>query len=327
MRHILLAAVASLLSSCGSGGKQPKLLSQVPERNAAEPAETHAHVEAETKVEMVNVNIHLDPELILHIRHLEGRFLSTRKGQPPIFDDRLSYIVAIDSGEVSVSMASISHAMNTYVFGEPDAPLKNLQLSSEGSQIRQKGTLKKGIGIPFEMVGAVSATPDGKIRIHPTQMKAEHLPVKGLLKLFGLDMAKLINTRKTKGFSVDHDDLILDPTLMLPPPRMLGRVTAVRVQGDEIIQIFGQATRKPAAEKARSNYMAYHGGILRFGRLTMYNVDLQLIDTDPSNPFEFSPDHYHDQLVAGYSKTTSSGGLRVYMPDYNKISRPLTNHQ
>ena len=143
MRHILLAAVAILLGSCGSGGKQPKLPSQVPERNAAEPAETHAHVEAETKVEMVNVNIHLDPELILHIRHLEGRFLSTRKGQPPNFDDRLSYIVAIDSGEVSVNMASMSHAMNTYVFGEPDAPLKNLQLSSEGSQIRQKGHIEE----------------------------------------------------------------------------------------------------------------------------------------------------------------------------------------
>ena len=127
---------------------------------------------------MVNVNLHLDPELILHIRHLAGKFLSTRKGQPPTFDDKLSYIVAIDSGEVGVSMASMTHAMNTYVFGEPDAPLKDVQLSSEGSQIRQKGTLKKGIGIPFEMVGTVSATPDGKIRIHPTQIKAAHLPVK-----------------------------------------------------------------------------------------------------------------------------------------------------
>jgi len=29
-------------------------------------------------------------------------------------------------------------------------------------------------------------------------------------------------------------------------------------------------------------------------------------------------------LVAGYSKTTPSGGLRVYMPDYDKISRPLS---
>jgi len=53
------------------------------------------------------------------------------------------------------------------------------QLSSEGRQIRQKGRLKKAVGILFEMVGTVSATPDGKIRIHPTQMKVEHLPVKG----------------------------------------------------------------------------------------------------------------------------------------------------
>ena len=42
------------------------------------------------------------------------------------------------------------------------------------------------------------------------------------------------------------------------------------------------------------------------------------------DPFDFFPDRYNDQLVAGYSKTTSSGGLRVYMPDYNKISKPLT---
>ena len=324
LRHILLAAVAILLACCTSGGNKPKLSSQVPEQNAAKPAESHEPGEAETQVEMVNVNIHLDPELILHIRYLTGKFLSTRKGQPPTFDDKLSYIVAIDTGEVGVSMASMTHAMNTYVFGEPDAPLKNLQLNSEGNQIRQKGTLRKGIGIPFEMVGTVSATPDGKIRIHSTEMKVAHVPVKGLLKLFRLDMAKLINTRKTRGVSVDDNDIILDPARMLPPPQMRGRITAVRVQGDEIIQIFGKDARNSATEQPRSNYMAYRGGILRFGRLTMNNVDMQLIDADPTDPFDFFPDHYNDQLVAGYSKTTASGGLRVYMPDYNKISKPLS---
>ncbi len=320
---MLLAAVAILLVACRSGGDKPKPAAQEPEQNAAGPAESLQPAEAQTRVEMVNVNIHLDPELVLRIRHLEGRFLSTRKGQPPTFDDKRSYIVAIDSGEVGVSMASLTHAMNTYVFGDSDAPLKNLQLSSEGSQIRQKGKLKKGFGIPFEMVGTVSATPDGRIRLHPTEMKVEHIRVQGLLKLFGLDMAKLINTRYTKGVSVDDNDFILDPARMLPPPRMRGRVTAVRVQGDEMIQIFGHGTRNPAAEEPHSNYMAYSGGILCFGRLTMTNVDMRLIDADPSDPFEFFPDRYKDQLVAGYSKTTVSGGLRVYMPDYNKISRPL----
>ena len=281
-------------------------------------------MEAETRVEMVNVNIHLDADLVLHIRYLTGKFLSTRRGQPPTFDDKLSYVIAIDSGKVGVSMASMTHAMNTYVFGEPDAPLKKLQLSSEGGLIRQKGTLQKGPGIPFEMVGTIGATQDGEIRIHPTEMKVAHLPVKGLMKLFGLDMAKLINTRKARGVRVDDNDIILDPSRMLPPPQMRGRITGVRVEGDEIVQIFGKERPDPAAGQARSNYMAYRGGILRFGRLTMNNVDMQLIDADPRDPFEFFPDHYNEQLVAGYSKTTASGGLRVYMPDYDKISRPLT---
>jgi hypothetical protein len=275
-------------------------------------------------VEFVNVNIHLDPVLVLHIRHLAGQFVPTRKGQPPTFDDKLSYIVAIDSAEVGVSLANMTYAMNTYVFGEPDAPLKNLQLSAEGSQLRQKGTLMKGVGIPFEMVATISPTPDGRIRVHPTQMTVAHLPVKGLLDLFGLDMAKLVNTKKARGVSVDDTDLILDPARMLPPPRMSGRITAVRVQGNQIIEIFGKETRDAATEQPGSNYMAYRGGILRFGRLTMNNADMRLIDADPTDPFDFSPEHYRDQLVAGYSQTTASGGLVVHMPDYSKISKQIS---
>jgi hypothetical protein len=326
MRHALLFAAAVVLVSCRSGNDKSKPASQQPGQTVAKPPEIHEPVETETQVEMVNVNIHLDPVLVLRIRHLAGKFLPTRKGQPPAFDDKLSYIIAIDSAEVGISMASMTHAMNTYVFGEPDAPLKNLRLSGEGSQIKQTGTLRKGIEIPFEMVGTMSATPDGKIRIHPTQMKAAHLPVKGLMKLFGLDMAKLINTRNTRGIAVDDNDIILDPTLMLPPPKMRGRVSGVRVQGDEIIQIFGKVRRDSAIEQRRSNYIAFRGGVLRFGKLTMNDTDMRLIDADPTDPFDFFPDHFQDHLVAGYSKTTASGGLLVYMPDYNKIPTSLPPH-
>jgi hypothetical protein len=111
---------------------------------------------------------------------------------------------------------------------------------------------------------------------------------------------------------------------MLPPPQMRGRITTVRIQGDEIIQIFGTERRDSATEQPRSNYIAYHGGVLRFGRLTMNNADMRLIDADPTDPFDFFPARYNDQLVAGYSKTTVSGGLQVYMPDFNKISKRLS---
>jgi len=100
MRHILLAAVAILLAGSSSRNKA-KPASQLPRQTPAQPTESYEPVEAETRAEMVNVNIHLDGELVLHIRYLTGESLSTRRGQPPTFDDKLSYVVAIDSGTLS----------------------------------------------------------------------------------------------------------------------------------------------------------------------------------------------------------------------------------
>jgi hypothetical protein len=310
-----------VLSGCNTG--QSKVSVPIEQRNDTTPAVVQGAGNSQTQVEMVNVNIHLDPILILHIHHLSGQFLPTKKGQPPAFDDKLSYLVAVDSAEIGVTAASMSHAMNTYVFSAPDAPLKNLTLSIQGNQIKQAGTLNKGVGIPFEMTGTMSATADGRIRIRPTQVKAAHVPVEGVMKLFGLDMAKLVNTRNTKGVSVEGNDIILDPAQMLPPPKMRGRITAVRIEGDEIIQTFGTGKTLQAGKTTAANYMAYRGGVLRFGKLTMNDTDMRLIDADPTDPFDFFPDHYQDQLVAGYSKTTVTGGLLVYMPDYDKISQPL----
>jgi len=313
---------ALFLGGCGAG----KPGAPVQQSQDIAPAAVAAPVTSQTQVEMVNVNIHLDSALILHIHYLSGQFLPTKKGQPPAFDDKLSYVVAIDSAEIAVTTASMSHALNTYVFGAPDAPLKNVTLSIEGNQIKQTGTLNKGVGIPFEMTGTMSATADGKIRIQSSKVKAVHLPVKGAMKLLGLDMAKLINTRYTKGVTAEGNDIILDPALMLPPPMMRGHITAVRLQGDEIVQTFGTARKLRAAKPPGGNYMWYRGGVLRFGKLTMTDTDMRLVDSDPTDPFDFFPDHYQDQLVAGYSKTGATGGLLVYMPDYAKISKPLSPH-
>jgi hypothetical protein len=312
------------LGGCKAGKEQ--LSTSIQPSSDIAPAVVQESSHTQTEVEMVNVNIHLDPILILHIHHLSGQFLPTRQGQPPAFDDKLSYVVAVDSAEIGVSVASMAHAMNTYVFSAPDAPLKNLKLSIEGNQIKQAGTLNKGIGVPFEMTGTMSATADGRIRIHPAQVKAAHLPVMGAMKLFGLDMAKLVKTRNTKGVSMEGNDVILDPAQMLPPPRMRGRITAVRIQGDEIIQTFGIERKLHPGKPSGANYMWYRGGVLRFGKLTMHDTDMRLIDADPTDPFDFFPDHYQDQLVAGYSKTTASGGLLVYMPDYSKIAKLPSPH-
>jgi hypothetical protein len=66
--------------------------------------------------------------------------------------------------------------------------------------------------------------------------------------------------------------------------------------------------------------MAYRGGSIAFGKLTMAGADLMLIDMDPKDPFDFYFQRYTEQLTAGSSKTTSNFGLRVYMRDFDKLS-------
>lgn len=67
--------------------------------------------------------------------------------------------------------------------------------------------------------------------------------------------------------------------------------------------------------------MHCRGGTLRFGKLTMSDSDMELIDADPSDPFDFFPARYIEQLTARYSKNTSSGGLTVHMPDFDERRR------
>ncbi len=59
---------------------------------------------------------------------------------------------------------------------------------------------------------------------------------------------------------------------------------------------------------------------MRFGKLTMDDADLQLVDKDPQTPFDFSMDHYKEQLEAGYSKITPKFGLCSFVPDFNRIA-------
>ena len=114
--------------------------------------------------------------------------------------------------------------------------------------------------------------------------------------------------------------MILDPSTLLPPPAMHGRIVAVRIEKDVLVQVFGPAGEKPLSPPATSkNYIYWRGGQLSFGKLTMTETDLELVDEDPRDAFDFSVDRWNEQLVAGYSKITPMRGLKAHMPDYNDL--------
>jgi len=281
----------------------------------------------QVEVEMRNIMYHFTGQVAVHIFSLQGKLVPAKQNGIPVFDDNRSFILAIRSAEIAISANAIANVLNEHVFASPDAPLKNIALSIDGNMLKITGRLHSKGDIPFEAEGTLSLTAQGEILIHTQKIKAAHLPVKGLMDLLGLEVSDLINTQKVRGVRAEKDDLVLSPEQILPPPQIQGRVTDVKLKGDEIVQTFGSEAEGKGLQQQSGNYMAYRGAQLRFGKLTMSDTDMVLIDMDPQDPFDFYLDHYKEQLVAGYTKITPEFGLRVYMRDFDKIRNQRRSQQ
>jgi hypothetical protein len=275
------------------------------------------------QVAMKNVMYHYTASVAAHIVQLQGYLTPTKAGLIVVFDDPNSFILHLNSAEIAISCNSLARVLNENVFSASNAPIKNVAIENKNNELAINGKLPQKGDVTFEATGTLAVDGTGQIRLHTDHLKAAHLPIKGLLDLLGIDLARLISSNQIRGVRVEKDDVILDPEQILPPPHIQGKVTAVRLQGNEIVQIYGQLQASNFAAKQPGNYMAYKEGDLRFGKLTMNDADLILTDMDPSDAFDFYLDHYKEQIVAGYTKTTPQFGLRVYTRDYAKLrTRP-----
>jgi hypothetical protein len=179
------------------------------------------------------------------------------------------------------------------------------------------------------MAATVSAAPDGRIRLHAQSASVLGIPSKKLMDIFGLSLDDVVKIKDQRGVEIDGDDVLIDPGRVLPPPRIQGKLTSVDLAGGQLNMTMSapdgtaEARLAPADANAR-HYVYFAGNQIRFGKLLMTNADLQLIDADERDPFDFFPARYRMQLVAGYSKNTPSGGLRTYMPDFNDVT-PATD--
>ena len=276
------------------------------------------------EVEMSNVDLHVASDVTLHVRYLRGRFDQAGGHEVPYLDDPSSYSVAVDSGVVSVDMASLNALMTRTLAGDR-SNVDHLAVGiDDKGDLKQKGVIDKGVGIPFTVTAGVEATPDGKLRVFTKSVKGFGVPMKPLMKIFHLEMDDLLKVKPGHGVVVRDNDLILDPATLLPPPSIRGVVTTATIENGAVVQTFGDGAPHHLSPAAVSkNFIYWRGGTLAFGKLTMSATDLELVDMDPKDAFDFSVEHWNDQLVAGYSKTTSARGLKAHIPDYNDLNKGL----
>ena len=289
-------------------------------------AVTHGAGEpARVQIEMRNVRLHVLEGVTLEVARLRGEMESRVAGRPPVFDDQTSYTLHVATAEMSMDMGSLTNLLNARVFNDPAAPLSGVSVRAKGGKLEQRGTLHKGVRVPFSMVASVGATPDGRLRLHVESIKALGIPTKGLLDLFGLKLNDVVDLKARRGIEIDGNDVLMSPGDVLPPPRIAGRLARAELRDGRLVQVFAPADgRRPAPlnpPEPHANYLYFSGGSIRFGKLTMSDADLELIDADPRDPFDFFPARYNAQLVAGYSKNTPRHGLKTFMPDFDDLTR------
>ncbi|HEY8715100.1 MAG TPA: hypothetical protein VIM00_06945 [Candidatus Acidoferrum sp.] len=287
--------------------------------SAQSPAGNSTH-DIGVETQMHNVTYHYSTTAAVNIRNLIGELIPVSPAEFPVFDDKDSFHLRIASAEIAVAAPDLANIFNTSVFTGQQSPLSDISMTIENGRLLMKGKLHEKAVIPFESEGFLSPTPDGKIFLRIGKVKALHLPVKGLMNLFNVEMADLIKNGKVPGIQASGDDLILDPAVVFPAPHLEGKVSAIRLEAGNLVLNFG-AKNTPLKFHQAGNYMLFRDNRLRFGKLTMADVDLILIDMDPRDPFDFSLDHYKQQLSAGYTKITSKSGLRTFMKDFDKLSK------
>jgi len=326
---------AALLTACGSkpqpaASSQPKPGPQttavsLPPPGADPVPPTSATNARVTQIYMHNVMLNENAGLKLRVRWLRGKMLPSNPGVVPSFDQPSSFMLDIEAGVVGISFDDLNHALNSGML--KGSPLENVTVSPVGrQQIKMTGTLHKAFPLPIEMTSDLAAAPDGRILMHVRKMRVLKLPIKGLLDALHITAGDLVDPKGAAGVEVSRDDIYFDPEQILPPPRKRGKLTDVHIgKLGDIVEVYGQA--RPEVQQVRQwrNFIELQGGSLEFGKLTMQHVDLVMIDVSDDDWFKFDLPHYQEQLVYGYTRMTPQAGLRIFMPDVDRIPRNRDN--
>ena len=329
---ILGVAGAVVIIAAVRPGAQRSSAPSVVSPAAARPARPETPVDSapRTWLEMKNVHLRVADNAVVGIRQLRGEVIPAERGGSALLDSTRSFSIRITSGTVALASADLGVILNRFVFGYKGSPLRSLRVRTSGDQLVQTGIMRKGVDLKFEITSALSLTDSGWIRLRPTKVRVLGVNGKSLLHALGLKLDNLLDLSGSAAARVKGDDIYLDPTKILPPPAISGRLASVRVEGDALLQEFVRLPEDSLfsgyarPDSAAPNYLFFRGGRLRFGRLEMRDTELQILDLDPADPFDLFLAEYNKQLVAGYSRTRPDRSLQVFFPDYTDLDQGVT---
>ena len=277
---------------------------------------------ATTTIYAHNLELRKGPDFRIYIRWLHGEMRPTQGRAVPSLDDEASFLFHIDRGLIHANLGDNDAYFNSKI--APRLPLRNTMLRGEGSQIKLTGTLHKLlVPLPVEIVGTLAPAPGERVHLQVVKINVLKVPMKGLLGGFKVDIGDIIGKEPVDGVEVQGNDIYLDTMKLLPPPHVRGQITNIALKAPDIVVTYGSTTPEDETELAKwHNFLRLRGGSVAFGKLTMNQADLTLIDASDDAWFDLDIANYQQQIVKGYTRITPTKGLEIFMPDVGKGMPP-----
>jgi hypothetical protein len=327
-QRVLTLGLAALVLVLGAGLIHMMLATFETGRQVTVGSYQSAPVRADIDVVRIQIEhtlVHPIDGVVLNVERMDGHMVG-KPGQLISLDDRNSFTVQIDQAVTRLSAQDLSALVNSYLLKQADSPVRHVDVSFDGQQAVIRGTVRKLIPLPFEGRGELSATTDGKLRLHMSEFRVAGVLTEGFLGFFGIKLDDLAQPKHRPSFRVEGDDFITDLNDLFPAPQVYGRLVRVHVEGQNLVQVIGVEQEHhaldaiPKALPSPANYIYFTGGRMKFGRMTMEPVELKLVDSTPQNAFDFSLDHYQAQIESGYVKLMPDLGAVVYAEDWSTLA-------
>jgi hypothetical protein len=251
----------------------------------------------------------------------------TRIGDAPSLDDPTSFSLDIQEGAIGTSLTDLSKALNEGALAA--SALRNISLKAAGNQLQIAGLLHKFVRLPVRVLADVMPSPDGRcIRLHITKIDVLSIPVKSMLRVFRINAGDMINTKGSSSIKVVGEDLELNASELVPPPRNTGKLTDVHIaKSGDLVEVYGGPRHEIEHFGEWRNYIRLRGGTVSLGKLTMRYTDILVVDKSQADWFVFDLARYPEQLVNGETRITPQAGLQILVPDLTKIPQTAENRQ
>ncbi len=284
--------------AANSSGNTASITSQTPSADDLSPTLVYAH----------NIMLRKGPDFRIYIVWIAGQMVRTKANVNPSFDDPDSFILQIQKGVIHANIGDICKYLNSTA--AQDTPLKNIDIQPDGELVKIRGTVKKVVPLPIEILGSLAATPDGLVRLHVQHISVLKVPVKGLLGTFDVKLSDLVHSTNVPGVTISGNDIIFDTEKLLPPPHIRGQLTTVRVKVPDIEVIYGNVPNDPTQLAQWHNFLRFRNGALNFGKLTMHHVDLTMIDASHDAWFDLDLVNYQNAIGKWLHPHDRTGGSR-----------------